>query len=165
MPRRPPPTPLVLAKGPLPPRGAPRHQLPDVPRAALIVAETAHRYSYDNNNTARHRLRSRERSASNASASSLSSNFSLPSSLSRPLSPYDDYPFVYTPTTRTRAISSDTTMMPTRMSPSWVALDAARRQVTPPPPVMLAYPISRPASGSGMKKGMGREPSSRRVSF
>jgi len=164
MPRRPPPTPLVLAKGPLPPRGAPRHQLPDVPRAALIVAETAHRHSYDNNNTAALRLRSRERSASNASASSLSSNHSLPLSLS--LSPsYDDLPLVSTPTTRMRAISSDTTMIPTWRSCSWVALDAARRQVTPPPPVMLAYPTSRPASGSGMKTGVGREPSSRRVSF
>jgi len=156
MPRRPPPTPLVLAKGPLPPRGASRHQLPDVPCAALIVAETAYRHSYGNNTPAL-LLGSRERSISNASASSLPSNLSSPSlSLS-----YYDPPLVSIPKMRMRVTSLDTTtmMMPTWISSSWVALGAARGQVTPPPPVMLAYPTSRSASGSGMKTG------SRRVSF
>ncbi|KAF9504294.1 hypothetical protein BS47DRAFT_1490222 [Hydnum rufescens UP504] len=36
MPRRPPPSPLRLCNGPLPPRGAPRHKLPDLPRPIFI---------------------------------------------------------------------------------------------------------------------------------
>jgi hypothetical protein len=180
MPRRPPPTPLILTKGPIvsnvspsvpatanehcfwcplplpqPPRGMPRHQLPDIPCAALIVTEPAHRHPFHNAG----RLQTRERSTSQASTistSSLSSNISSSFSLSSS----DDLSLVPAPV-RARAASSGMTM-----SSSWVGVDAARRQVVPPPPVMLAYPsvsASRIASGSGVRtRG---ESGSRRVSF
>jgi len=128
MPRRPPPTPLILAKGPMPPRGTPRHQLPDIPRAALIVAETAHGHSCNIVPRPQHRERSMS-IASNTSTSSLSSNLSWSSSS---LSSY--HPPPVPPSMYVRAVTSGMTM-----SNSWPALDVARQTVVPPPPVMLAY--------------------------
>jgi len=148
MPRRPPPSPLILSKGPIPPRGAPRHRLPDVPSAVLIVAQPIHHHSY--NNAVRPRPRERTiSSASSASSTSLSSNNLSSPSLS--LSSY--HPPLVSTSVPMQAGSSDT-----MTSSTWFALDVSRRKVVPPAPAMLAYSsasILRTASGSGATTGQG----------